>query len=114
MYKTFAVVFIISLLLSQVASAQATQLERDPTRPINYQVASGNSGGPRSVKLNLSSVLISAQRKVAIINGQSLHEGQAIPGSAARLLSIHSQGVWIEESGSRRELRLAPSIIKKN
>lgn len=109
--------FVVALALCaslSYAQDDNVQQERDPTRPLGYQSASGKGGVAKAAQLRLSSVLISAQRKLAIINGQSLREGQSIPGSNATLVSIHPQGVWVQESGRRWELRLAPSVIKKN
>jgi MSHA biogenesis protein MshK len=110
--------YLLLLLILSTASALAQEgviKERDPTRPLGYQKVSGKTGSVRESELRLSSVLISAQRKLAIINGQSLSEGQVIPDSnGVSLVSIHSQGVVVQQAGRRWELRLAPRIIKKN
>lgn len=113
MSRVFVFFLVLCTSLSY-AQNETTKPERDPTRPLGYQSVSGKGGKAKAAALRLSSVLISAQRKLAIINGQSLREGQSIPGSNAMLVSIHTQGVWVEESGRRWELRLAPSVIKKN
>lgn len=90
------------------------QEQRDPTRPLGYS-AVGKGTGTKAATLRLSSVLISAQRKLAIINGHSLREGQSIPGShGVTLASIKPQGVVLQQAGRTWELRLAPSVIKKN
>jgi len=94
---------------------QEQQEQRDPTRPLGYSVVGKGSGKANAVELRLSSVLISAQRKLAIINGQSLREGQTIPGSnGITLASIKPWGVVLQQAGRTWELRLAPSVIKKH
>jgi MSHA biogenesis protein MshK len=98
---------------AQEQNHQEQQEQRDPTRPLDYSAA-GKVTGTKAATLRLSSVLISAQRKLAIINGHSLREGQSIPGSNGVILaSIKSQGVVLQQAGRTWELRLAPSVIKK-
>jgi MSHA biogenesis protein MshK len=93
---------------------QKQEQERDPTRPLGYS-AVGKVNGAKATTLRLSSVLISAQRKLAIINGHSLREGQSIPDSNGVILaSIKPQGVVLQQAGRTWELRLAPRVIKKN
>lgn len=74
---------------------------RDPTRPLG-------SFDKRETPLQLHSVLIGATRKVAIINGKSLHEGDAIPGYGGFVVEkINAKRVLISENGTLRSLLLS-------
>lgn len=115
-YVAVVMLFVASLAWGQeqLAAEKSVAAERDPTRPLTYS-AGGKHAETQGVVLRLSSVLISTQRKLAIINGQTLHEGQTIPGAnGARLISINQQGVVVQQDGQTRELRIAPHVIKKN
>lgn len=110
-------VYAVLILAQPTVYAQDHILEqgRDPTRPLGYQVVAGKTSAVKDADLHLSSVLISAQRKLAIINGQSLREGQTIPGTqGVVLVGIYPRGVTVAQGERRWELKLAPSIIKKN
>ena len=104
------------LVLAQPSVYAQDQIQgRDPTRPLGYQVVAGKANSVKDADLRLSSVLISAQRKLAIINGQSLREGQTIPGTqGVVLVGIYPRGVTVAQGERRWDLKLAPSVIKKN
>jgi MSHA biogenesis protein MshK len=84
---------------------------RDPTMPIGVQsVSHSNSVAAR---LQLNSILISNQRRIAVINGQSLRQGEEIKGSGFRVLSIKTNSVTVQSNNSTRELSLIDSKVKK-
>lgn len=105
--------FIIALLLIPVLGAhqvvaQATEL-RDPTRPLDYRVASGGA-----VALELNSILIGENRKLAIINGQQLRENDVIKDTdGIRLRSIESQAVVLQQGAKIWRLRLGGAAIRR-
>lgn len=111
MYKR-PILLLALLLLVLAAFAESGEQGRDPTEPLDYHKPVAK---PAAVKLHLSSVLISDQRKLAIINGHSLREGQIIPQSnGVKLMRIDSQGVVVADGGRQKVLRLAPSVIKRH
>ena len=120
MYKFLMALLLACWVLPAVAnddsagdnpSAAAMVLGRDPTQPLGYKTP--QAGKVAAQALRLSSVLISAQRKLAIINGHSLREGQIIPDSnGVRLVQINTQGVVLAQGKRQWSLRLAPSVIK--
>lgn len=92
--------------------AKADKPVRDPTQPLGYTTA-------RAVVANtnytLNSVLISAQRKHAVINGITLREGQTIPGSGGVLVNrISPQTVVLQQGTKTWALRLSPSVVKRH
>jgi MSHA biogenesis protein MshK len=59
--------------------------------------------------------LISPRRKLAIINGSTLREGQVVPGSAdVRVQRILAQAVVLQQADKTWVLRLSPSILKRH
>lgn len=106
MIRKIAICLLGTLLL--VTEAQASQVLHDPTRPPGKD----NSTKPQSQhKLTLQSVLVSAQRKVAIINGRRYQEGDRI--GAGRVSGIHRRGVSIAMPEKTISLRLRQVIVKR-
>jgi len=113
-YKHIASIFCM-LLLSVSASANETNgLDvRDPTTPLGHIAASATANGAQQFYLN--SILISPQRKLAIINGSTLREGQTVPGSGnVKVQRISAQAVVLQQADQTWVLRLSPSIIKRH
>ncbi len=95
----------LSFLLPQALMA-ANDL-RDPTRPLSY----AQSKTVTESALVLHSVLISDSRKVAVINGQRLQEGEAIKHSeGVHVLRIFPHSVELKQAGKRWRLRLNKSM----
>lgn len=84
---------------------------RDPTRPLTY-----SSGGMvAEQKLQLYSVLISAERKLAIINGQQLRENDLIKGSAGiRVKRIEANEVLLQQGDKTWRLSLNATSIRRS
>lgn len=102
------------LLMSVYTCAQEADLPdvRDPTAPLNY---GGVGTAQKSDQFALSSILISPQRKVAIVNGSALREGQMVPGSNdVRVQRISTQAVVLQQADKTWVLRLSPSVVKKH
>lgn len=105
---------IIFLAVSGQLAAADESVVRDPTTPLGAALYAGNAGVGVST-YELHSVLISPQRKLAIINGKTLREGQVIPGSAGvQVKRILAQGVVLQQDDKRWELTLAPTTIRKH
>jgi len=112
-YKIIAICLSAALLSSEVGAEANTSDVRDPTTPLGHVAV--NTSGNAVQQFTLNSILISPQRKLAIINGNTLREGQLIPGSAnVRVQRISAQGVVLLQAEKPRTLRLSPSIIKRH
>lgn len=105
-----AILLGLGLLLMVGQFAQA-QLD-DPTRPADFVVGGGIGVNPEDVTTawNLSSILISPQRSVAIINGKTVQTGDMLAG--AKVLSIQQTSVKLEQRGEIILLKLFPSKVK--
>lgn len=102
------------LFLSGVAllagSAAAQQALPDPTRPAvgasQPGAAEESPGGPQ-----LQSILISPKRKLAVINGQTLHVGDSF-GNAV-VVKISAQEVVLKSGAELQVLKLFPGVEKR-
>ncbi len=101
MDRTFTVV-LLTLLLTGTAVAL-----NDPTRPTDPALyfGSGNAGG-----WALQSILLSDDRRIAIINGKRVREGDRI--GSARVTRIRDSQVVLKTRGRTLNLQLRPSTVK--
>jgi len=91
--------FVFALFLFPAAAANALQ---DPTRPNGFQAPQAEPSQQRT--FNLASIIIEADRKIAVIDGRARREGQAFEG--VRLQRIYPDRVELVEQGRVRILRL--------
>jgi MSHA biogenesis protein MshK len=113
-YKIIASIFCMLLLSVSVLANETNGFDvRDPTTPLGHIAASVTTNGAQQFYLN--SILISPQRKLAIINGSTLREGQTVPGSGnVKVQRISAQAVVLQQADQTWVLRLSPSIIKRH
>ena len=99
MYRS--ALFLVGLLISSMACSLV-----DPTRPVSYAapVLSESS-------FQLSSILFSGQRKVAVINGKALSEGEAL--GKARVVKINKDNVLIKNGSKHIPLVLKRAPVKR-
>lgn len=75
------------------------QLE-DPTRPLRAPVVGVDAIAPGRARPTLNSVLFGAERRVAVIDGHRMTEGQVRSG--IRVWEIRPDGVVVSVDGSPR------------
>lgn len=104
---------LLSVFCLPDVQAQAQALQ-DPTRPALIEIAPVADGqaatpeqGPR-----LQSVLISPQRKLAIISGETYRLGQMV--GAAKLVQIAADAVVLQQDGKQQVLLMYPGLEKKS
>jgi MSHA biogenesis protein MshK len=97
------------LMLAGLANAAATALY-DPTRPTDPSAYFGGAEKRPAGGWSLQSILSSDQRRIAIINGTAVREGDWIDN--ARVVRIHPSKVLLQSGGRRLTLRLLPDSIK--
>jgi MSHA biogenesis protein MshK len=81
----------------------------DPTRPTDPADYFG-SGTRTNSAWALQSILSSPDRRIAIINGTRVKEGDLI--GSAKVISINESNVVLNTGGQRFTLRLLPPSIK--
>lgn len=98
------------LMITIGVSATANEL-RDPTRPLHFSQSVNSTG--QEIKLELNSILVGPNRKIAIINGQALTQGQMLTGTGYRLASIQKNSVTLTSGEARRTLTMVESRVKR-
>lgn len=93
MYRVALVMWLAGFLYLVPAQAEL----RDPTRPPGYAAAAAVGAVMPSRSWELTSVLISGMRKVAVLNGRSVREGDAI--GDAMVVKILPTAVRLSEKG---------------
>lgn len=101
-------VMIVMTLLFVPISLQALE---DPTRPPGASLLTAG-GEADATGMQLTSTLVSAGRRLAIINGQTVRQGQQLGN--ARVIKIEPTAVIVVQNGERKRLALLPSTIKKD
>lgn len=103
---------VIVLLLAALSGSQAVAAPfADPTQPPG---ATGGAAGARPGEMDgprLQSVLISPNRRVAVIGGQSVSLGGMY--GEARVVRITESEVVLQTGQERRSLKLYPEIEKR-
>ncbi|HHJ13381.1 MAG TPA: hypothetical protein ENJ79_03265 [Gammaproteobacteria bacterium] len=79
----------------------------DPTRPTDPARYFGQAGQARWV---LQSILLSGQRRIAIINGERVRVGDRLRG--ARVMRIEPRSVVLETARRRLTLQLWPGLLE--
>jgi hypothetical protein len=94
---------------SVLAGAALAQPLADPTRPPAQGPAElRQSEAPSS---RLQSVLISAGRSIAVIDGRAVHLGERV--GDATLVSIEPSEVTLQRGAARERLTLLPLAVEK-
>jgi len=86
---------LVLLLGSAPAMSIADEILRDPTRPYVPHVP-GVAAAPRFV---VNAIIVSAERRVAIVNGRRVSIGGSVNG--ATVVSIAKDQLVLEQDGER-------------
>ncbi len=101
---------LVSLpIIAAMLLSQQVQAFHDPTRPTEPDVYFGSSIRNNSA-WSLQSILSASDRRIAIINGTRVREGDVI--GSAKVISIGESKVVLNTGGQRFTLRLLPTSIK--
>jgi hypothetical protein len=87
----FKPLVLACLVLIVGAALAAEPAVHDPTEP--YRPGAGGAGGTAGApapRFKLTAVLISPTRRVAIVNGKPLQEGQRVAGAELVKIDAHS------------------------
>lgn len=109
MFNIFQVIILCLLMFAAQAQAQTP----DPTKPLNFVATTSGTAGSAEETIKLTSILISSDRKVAIINGQVLQERQTIKGIGAEVKKIDADAVTLQQNGKVWRVPLNSTIIRK-
>jgi MSHA biogenesis protein MshK len=103
---------ILVLGVLSLVSLEATMALEDPTRPTNPAVIiPTHTSGSGNSSWVLNSTLVSPNRRVAVINGIQVSEGESVGG--ALVVQIHRSYALLQTSGRNIKLHLLPDTVKK-
>ncbi|WP_331346066.1 hypothetical protein [Cellvibrio sp. UBA7661] len=103
--------FILCAALFNTQKLNAQDV-RDPTAPLGHVASTNAASGNNWV---LDAVLVSPGRKLAVVNGNTLREGQTIPESnGIKVQRILAQTVVLQQGSRTWVLTLSPSVVKKH
>lgn len=91
---------LLGLLLSSAAVLHAEEILRDPTRP--YLPAARVAA--KTPEFAVNAIIVSSERKVAIVNGQRVGIGGTVDG--ATVVSIEKHQLVLDQDGKRMTLGL--------
>ena len=111
MFKTFKIV--ITFLMLFALSVQAQESVNDPTKPLGFVGGASAGAANTQESIQLTSILIARDRKVAIINGQALTENQTLKGIGALVKKIDADAVTLQQNGKVWRVALNISAIRK-
>ena len=104
---------VLALALALVAGVGAASAQSglgDPTRPTALNEAPAREEravqGPR---WRLQSTLVAEARRLAVINGRTVAQGERIDGATLR--EVRREGVTLDVDGRSIELRVLPDAI---
>ena len=106
MHKPVATLLTGALLVFSIPIAAL----QDPTRPTDPALYFGQGDAGNGSGWSLQSILSSPQRRIAIINGTRVREGDRI--GSARVVSIKASYVLLNTGKRTLTLRLLPESIK--
>lgn len=99
------------MALALVHGAEAWALD-DPMRPPHYTAAAKAAQPARKAESwTLNSILITAQRRVAVINGQRVEVGAYV--GSARVVAIEATQVRMQSGRRSLTLNLVPVNVKQ-
>lgn len=102
MYRlTKFIIFTVFLML-----ASTTHAGQDPMRPPSW-IKQKPSVSVKSKGIRLQQILISKDRKIAVINNQVLKEGQTIAGM--KITKIEAEQVIFRRAGVNKVIKLLPA-----
>ncbi len=108
-------IFVVSgVLLFGPLLTDGAELLRDPTRP--YSGKPGIPGIPevmpaRASKFSVTAILVSEKRRVAIVNGQHVSEGDQVDG--ATVVEILAHSLRLNLRGKEFTTPLLPDALRK-
>jgi hypothetical protein len=101
---------VIPLLICCMAALGSALAVTDPTRPTDPAAYFGTAGTVDSNGWALQSILFASDRRIAVINGTRVKEGDRI--DSARVLRILDSQVLLDTGGRRLTLHLLPKTMK--
>ena len=104
---------LASGLLFCAANIQAADPVADPTAPLGFSGSVSAGAGTAANPITVTSILISSERKVAIINGEVVKENQTVKNIGALVKRIDADAVTLQQNGKVWRVALNNTAIRK-
>jgi MSHA biogenesis protein MshK len=101
---------IFALMIVGSSLTGSANALRDPTQPTDPALYFGSAKNSSNSGWSLQSILSSPGRRIAVINGARVKEGDRI--GSARVVQIRDSHVLLNTGGRTLTLRLLPESIK--
>lgn len=109
MRNCLLVLIVTAAMTLGLVPAASAEPDRDPTRPYSAQAIP--SPGSRNTAFNVSAIFVSTARRVAIVNGQRVTEGDSINGAV--VVEISKNALRLNLNGKELTTRLLPAGLRK-
>ena len=116
MRSRYSILIVSAVLLFGPLLTDGAELLRDPTRPWPYSGTPGTPGIPvvmqaKASKFSVTAILVSEKRRVAIVNGQHVSEGDQVDG--ATVVEILAHSLRLNLRGKEFTTLLLPDALRK-
>ena len=111
MRSRYSMVTVSALLLFGPLLTGGAELLRDPTRPYAAAPVAATRKPARAAAFSVTAILLSQKRRVAIVNGQRVSEGDQVDG--ATVVEILADGLRLNLHGKEFMTRLLPDALRK-
>ena len=101
---------VVPLLICCMAVLANAFALGDPTRPTDPAAYFGTGNGANNNGWSLQSILFASDRRIAVINGTRVQEGDRI--GSARVVRIRDSQVLLDTGRRRLTLHLLPQTVK--
>jgi MSHA biogenesis protein MshK len=105
----YSVLIVSGVLLFGPLPTDGAELLRDPTRPYSSTPVVVISA--RDTSFRVTAIFISEKRRVAIVNGQRVREGDQVNG--ATVVEILANNLRLNLRGKEFTTRLLPDAVRK-
>ena len=105
---------LAAAMLGVAGTAPAQQGLGDPTRPTSLEEPAPERPAQAGPRWRLQSTLVADSRRLAVINGRTVAEGERVDGATVQ--EVRQGGVTLEVEGRRIELRVLQGTadVKRN
>ena len=102
---------LLPVLLAALGAGNAfgAELLPDPTRPATFGAAP--RAAAKAPSYSVSSVVIGSDRRLAVVNGKTVSEGDRVDG--ARVVAVLAGGVRLQRGGREFTVELLPRRFKR-
>ena len=114
MPRRYSILTVAAVLLFGPLLANGQETLRDPTRPYNARpvvASTGGGGGKVTSSFRVTAIFTSDMRRVAVVNGQRVIEGDQVDG--ATVVEILANSLRLNHGGKAITRRVLPHGFRK-